>query len=463
MRINGIAAGLGGIIWVSVGVPAFAQTLDPLYANGFETGLMGFGPALSSVATGTSGVATAYSSLRVTLDAAVVAPTFVPIVSSDPTRLAVSGGGVTVATGQSSATVLVDGLIEGASPVTLWAQLGNTLGASVRVERALNESGLPAEADYCIVQLPSSLNVVAGTASGPIFGRLFEAGITAAAGAPPGWTAEFGYGPSFSDPRLLSGWRFVDAAYNAQFGDDDEFQAGITAPWIPGLYSYAYRFSGDAGASWSYCDTDGAGTEPGFDFSASAQGTMTVIDPYAGLVINEIDYDTAGVDTMEFIELYNSGADTIDLSSLALVFINGSDNLEYARYAIGAAGTLDAGQYFVLHSPVLSVPMGVPHIPFPQTDGNIQNGAPDGVVLVDTVSQRLLDSLSYEGSINAAVIAGFPGTWNLVKGTPFAGVDSGTTTLSLIRSPDGNRTGNDAVDWKLTSTPTAGAANVLTP
>ncbi|MEO5624593.1 MAG: lamin tail domain-containing protein [Dokdonella sp.] len=463
MRINGIVAGLVGMVCLLVGAPASAQTLDPMFANGFESGLLGFGPALSSVATATSGIATAYSPLRVTLDAAAVAPTFVPITSSDPTRLAVSGGGVTVATGQSSATVLVDGLVEGASPVTLWAQLGNTLGASVRVERALNESGLPAETDYCVVQLPSALNVVAGTPSALIYGRLFEAGVTEAAGAPPGWTAEFGYGLEFSDPRLLSGWRFVDAAYNAQFGNDDEFQAGITAPLIPGLYSYAYRFSGDAGASWTYCDTDGAGTEPGFDFSASAQGTMTVIDPYAGLVINEIDYDNVGPDSTEFVELYNSSANTIDLSSLALVFINGSDGSEYARSSIGVAGMLDAGQYFVLHSPALSVPMGVPHIPFAMPDNNIQNGAPDGVVLIDIASQRVLDALSYEGSINAAVITGFPGTWNLVAGTPFPGLDSNATTLSLIRSPDGTRTGNDAADWKLTSTLTPGAANILTP
>ncbi|MEO6690458.1 MAG: lamin tail domain-containing protein [Dokdonella sp.] len=463
MRINGIATGLVGIVCLSGAAPAAAQMLDPVFANGFENGLIAFGPALSSVATGTNGVATAYTPLRVTLDAAAVAPTFVAITSSDPTRLAVSGGGVTVATGQSSASVLVDGLVEGALPVTLWAQLGNTLGASVRVERALNESGPPAEANYCIVQSPTSLNVVAGTASTPLFGRLYEAGITEAAGAPPGWTAEFGYGPEFSDPRLLSGWRFVNATYNLQVGNDDEFMAGITAPLIPGIYSYAYRFSGDAGASWTYCDTDGAGTEAGFDFSSSAQGTMTVIDPYAGLVINEIDYDNVGTDSMEFVELFNSSANTIDLSSLALVFINGIGSVEYARYAIGTAGMLGAGQYFVLHSPALTVPMGVPHIAFPVSDSNIQNGSPDGIVLVDIASQRVLDALSYEGSISAAVITGFPDTYNLVHGTAYAGADSNTTTLSLIRSPDGTSTNDDVLDWKLTSTPTPGAANVLTP
>jgi len=49
---------------------------------------------------------------------------------------------------------------------------------------------------------------------------------------------------------------------------------------------------------------------------------MTVTDPYAGLVINEVDYDQVGTDTAEFIEVYNSGSQAIDLSTLALVLVN---------------------------------------------------------------------------------------------------------------------------------------------
>jgi hypothetical protein len=52
---------------------------------------------------------------------------------------------------------------------------------------------------------------------------------------------------------------------------------------------------------------------------------------------------------------------------------------------------------------------------------------------VDTASQRVLDALSCEESVSAALITGFPGTCNLVEGTAFAGVDSNSVMLSLIR------------------------------
>ena len=460
MKKNRIVAGLGCIAAMACGANAPAQALDPVFANGFENGLIGFVPSLSEVATGTSNSATAYAPLTVTLDTVAAAPTFVSITSSDPTHLAISGGGVTVAVGQSSAVVQVDGLLDSPVPVTLWASLGNTLGASVRVERALNETGVAAEADYCVVQSPMSLSVPAGSTTALISGRLYEAGVTETVGAPPGWIAQVGYGADASDPRLLTGWRFVDAAYNIQFGNDDEFQTSIQAPLIPGAYAYAYRFSNDGGGSWTYCDTDGAGSGAGFDFSVAAQGSMTVTDPYAGLVINEVDYNNVGTDNAEFIELYNNGTATIDTSSLALVLVNGANNSEYARYNLAAAGPLGAGNYLVLRSSNVTLPAGTANLFFPVTDNNIQNGSPDAVALVDTASQRVLDALSYEGSITAAVIVGFPGLYNLVEGSACTAVDGNTVPASLSRIPNGRDTDNAASDWTLSTTPTPGLANV---
>jgi hypothetical protein len=460
MNKSRVVAGLTCIGALLCNAASSAQTLDPVFANGFESGLVAFAPSLSTVATGTSSIATAYTPLSVTLDAVAASPTFVPIISSNPARLTVSGGGATVATGQSTAVVLVNGLVDSPVPVTLWATLGNTLGASVRVERALNETGTGAEADYCVLQFPTTLSVPVGTSSAPVFGRLYEAGVTDPVGAPVGWIAQVGYGPDSTDPRLLTGWRFFDASYNTQFGNDDEFQASITAPANPGTYSYAYRFSNDGGGSWTYCDTDGAGSGAGLDFSVAAQGVMTATDPYAGLVINEVDYDNVGTDTAEFIELYNSSPLTINPSGASLVLINGTGGTEYARYDLAAAGPINPGQYLVLHSSNVTLPAGTPELLFPVTDNNIQNGAPDAVALIDTATLRVLDALSYEGSVTAAVIAGFPGTHNLVEGSPCTAVDSNTTQGSLSRIPNGNDSGNDAVDWAFAATPTPGTANV---
>ena len=91
-----------------------------------------------------------------------------------------------------------------------------------------------------------------------------------------------------------------------------------------------------------------------------------------------------------------------------------------------------------------------------------QNGAPDGVALVDTATHALLDALSYEGEITAAVIDGQ--TYDLVEGTSLAETvaDSNTRDGSLSRIPDGEDHDDAAADWEFTTTNTPGAANVAT-
>ncbi len=142
--------------------------------------------------------------------------------------------------------------------------------------------------------------------------------------------------------------------------------------------------------------------------------------------------------------------------------INGSNNVEYLRLNLSDAGpSIAPGQYLVVKSSsAVVVPAGTLTMAFPGTDSQIQNGAPDDIALVDTVSMRLLDALSYEGSITAAVITGFPGTYNLVEGMPLAAADDNFITGSLARLPNGVDANNAASDWALTTTLTPGAANV---
>jgi hypothetical protein len=94
------------------------------------------------------------------------------------------------------------------------------------------------------------------------------------AGPPAPLTSQLGYGPAGTDPRYAAGWTFVPASWNAQFGNDDEFQASFAAP-APGSYAYAYRFSPD-GQRWTYCDPNGAGSGAGLVFEPNALPTLTV-------------------------------------------------------------------------------------------------------------------------------------------------------------------------------------------
>lgn len=159
------------------------------------------------------------------------------------------------------------------------------------------------------------------------------------------------------------------------------------------------------------------------------------------LVVNEIDYDQVGTDVGGFVELANTGSTAATLDGLALVLVNG-DGTEYDRIAL--TGSLAAGGHVAV-------------------DADAQNGAPDGVALVDTAAGTLLDALSYEGGITAAVIGGR--TFSLVEGTvlPADVADSNTVDGSLVRNPDGRDTNDAASDWAFTTTTTRGAPNVRTP
>jgi large repetitive protein len=111
----------------------------------------------------------------------------------------------------------------------------------------------------------------------------------------------------------------------------------------------------------------------------------------------------------------NSAGAVAALDGLALVLVNGGGNAEYARTVL--SGSLSPGGYLVV-------------------EVDPQNG-PDGVALVDTADGDLLDALSYEGAISAAVIEGR--TYSLVEGTPLPDfvTDSNAVAGSLARLPDG--------------------------
>lgn len=178
------------------------------------------------------------------------------------------------------------------------------------------------------------------------------------------------------------------------------------------------------------------------------------------LVINEVDYDNVGSDTAEFIEIYNAGTAAVSLANIELRLVNGTGSAQYASHALAAAGTLAPGQYLVVRSANVTVAAGA-LVLTPFVSDAVQNGAPDGIALVDVSTQIVLDSLSYEGAMTAATLTGWPTQVNLVEGTvlPTTVADSNTIQQSLARLPNGGDTNNAVVDWAITTTLTPGAAN----
>jgi len=154
--------------------------------------------------------------------------------------------------------------------------------------RPLNETGATGEADFCVLFSPATISVPTATTSGTILGRLYEAGVTEAAGASATVTAQVGYGPTTTNPQVSLGWTWSAATFTQQtgpFGNDDEYGGSFTAP-AAGSYNYGFRVSLDAGASWTYCDLDksptgdtGAGSLSNLAYQPEAAGLLTVTGP----------------------------------------------------------------------------------------------------------------------------------------------------------------------------------------
>jgi hypothetical protein len=140
-----------------------------------------------------------------------------------------------------------------------------------------NETGASNELDYCNIQSPTSISVQTGTALPSVFSRVFEAGVTETGGASSSVVAQFGYGPVTTNPETQrSAWTFVTAPYNIQVGNDDEYMAPATTAPAAGSYSYTFRYSVDGGATYTYCDINGAGSNAGLSFETPQLAPLTV-------------------------------------------------------------------------------------------------------------------------------------------------------------------------------------------
>ena len=223
--------------------------------------------------------------------------------------------------------------------------------------------------------------------------------------------------------------------------------------------------AGQSSASFTYTDTTALSpaTITATLGGSTATATVTVSTGASHLVINEVDYDTIGTDNAEYIEIYNPSTLAVPLTGKQIVLVNGSGELTYATINLGT-GMLAAGGYLVIAGANVTVPGGVTKVDPGWTTDEIQNGAPDGIALIDNTTHTLIDALSYEGDavkLTTVDLAGFTASVSLVEGTflPATVADSNTADGSLCRSPNGQDTDSAAADWRFCATRTAGQPN----
>jgi large repetitive protein len=223
--------------------------------------------------------------------------------------------------------------------------------------------------------------------------------------------------------------------------------------------------AGQSSAAFTYTDTTtmSPATITATLGVSMATATVTVSTGANHLVINEVDYDQLGTDNAEYIEIYNPSAAAVPLTGKQVLLVNGSGEATYATITLGT-GTLAAGGYLVIAGANVTVPAGVTKVDPGWTTDEVQNGAPDGIALVDNTTHTLIDALSYEGDavkLTMVDLAGFTASVSLVEGTflPATVADSNTADGSLCRSPNAQDTNNAAADWRFCTTRTAGQPN----
>jgi hypothetical protein len=88
------------------------------------------------------------------------------------------------------------------------------------------------------------------------YGQVWIDGVTNQPGATPGLRAQLGFGPDGTNPDGNAAWTWVDAVFNVNAGNNDEFQASLL-PEATGTFDYVYRYSTTGGRDWLYADLNG--------------------------------------------------------------------------------------------------------------------------------------------------------------------------------------------------------------
>ncbi|MDX9721077.1 MAG: IPT/TIG domain-containing protein [Myxococcota bacterium] len=126
--------------------------------------------------------------------------------------------------------------------------------------------------DWCNIQWPPTLTAAVGVESELVYGQVLVTGCTDSAAYCGGLRAELGYGVSGDDPSTNPGvfeWTSATVNLGHSGSNNNEYTATLTPAQVGG-FNYVYRFSGDAGASWTYCDTGGS------PFDVAEMGVLTV-------------------------------------------------------------------------------------------------------------------------------------------------------------------------------------------
>jgi len=219
----------------------------------------------------------------------------------------------------------------------------------------------------------------------------------------------------------------------------------------------------DTAADWVRNDFDGEGlpgfvgdAQPGEAINTPGATNVAIAPPLPDVVINEVDADTPGIDSEEFVELFGDPGAPLD--GLVVVFYNGNGDVSYAAFDLDGFN-LDGDGFFVLGNAAIAAA----EIVFP--NNGLQNGAdavavhvgdaadfPNGTAVT---SANLVDALVYDtndGDDAGLLSVLTPGGFQVNEG---GGGNSSADSNS--RRPDGGAPFDTSV--YVQQAPTPGASN----
>jgi hypothetical protein len=226
--------------------------------------------------TGGCGTVSATGTITVTADYTVTAASSTPTVCINTSITAITHT-TTGATGIGTATGLPSGVIASWSSNTI--TISGTPTASGTFNYSIPLTGgcgtvsaigtifvtpLPG---WFNTQFPTSASICEG-GSAIVYGQVYLAGITDPSGQASGMTAQLGYSTSNTNPNTWTNW--INASFNVQTGNNDEFQASIGSSLAAGTYYYAFRYS------YNGCTNVYGGINGPWNGTTSNSGVLTI-------------------------------------------------------------------------------------------------------------------------------------------------------------------------------------------
>lgn len=130
-----------------------------------------------------------------------------------------------------------------------------------------------------------------------VYGQVWIDGATNQPGPTPGLLAQLGFGPEGSNPAASSDWIWVNASFNVDAGNNDEFKASLL-PESVGTFDYVYRYSTNNGNSWLYADLNGpipTGELPPNPGTLTVNSTGDITPPAAPTGLHVVSASPGGI------------------------------------------------------------------------------------------------------------------------------------------------------------------------